>query len=285
LFLLVRSSTLKKPKFNSMLLQHKNAIIYGAGGSLGGAVAKALAAAGARVFLTGRNPLPLQKVAGEIIASGGSAETAIVDAMDEGAINAHIARVAKQAGSVDISFNAIHLRDVQNIPLVDMAMADFAQPVNIGVQTHFLTATAAGRVMMKQQSGVILSLTATPAAIAYPKTGGFGVACAAIENFSRLLATELGPYGVRVVNVRSGGSPDSQFFIDALTQYPEVVAPILRKMEEDSMLKKLPPMADIANTMVFLASGMAGSITGCTIDATCGTTAGLNYKMSVVPAG
>jgi 3-oxoacyl-[acyl-carrier protein] reductase len=268
-----------------MLLQYKNAIIYGAGGSLGGAVAKALAAAGARVFLTGRNLSPLQIVADEIIASGGSAEVVIVDAMDEHAINAHIAGVAQRAGSVDISFNAIHLQDVQSIPLVNMAMADFVRPVNIGIQTHFLTATAAGRVMMKQQSGVILTLTATPAGIAYPLTGGFGVACAAIENFSRLLATELGPYGVRVVNVRSGGSPDSKFFIDALTQNPEVVAPILRKMEEDTMLKKLPPMADIANTMVFLASDMAGSITGGTIDTTCGTTAGLNYKMVVIPAG
>jgi len=266
-----------------MLLQHKNAIVYGAGGSLGGTVAKALAAAGARVFLTGRNLSSLQRIADEIIASGGSAEVAIVDAMDERAVNAHIAGVAQRAGSVDISFNAIHLQDVQNIPLVNMAMADFVRPVNIAVQTNFLTAIAAGRLMMKQQSGVILTLTATPAVTAYPLTGGFGIACAAIENFSRLLATELGPYGVRVVNVRSAGSPDSKFFIDALTSNPEVVAPILRKMEEDTMLKKLPPMADIANTMVFLASNMAGSITGCNIDATCGTTAGLNYKMAVVP--
>jgi len=268
-----------------MLLQHKNAIVYGAGGSLGGAVAKALAVAGARVFLTGRNLSPLQRVADEIIASGGSAEVAIVDATDEHAINAHIAGVAQRVGSVDISFNAIHLQDAQSIPLVNMAMADFVRPVNIAVQTNFLTATAAGRTMMKQQSGVILTLTATPAGIAYPLTGGFGIACAAIENFSRLLATELGPYGIRVVNVRSGGSPDSKFFIDALANNPEVVAPILRKMEDDTMLKKLPPMADIANTMVFLASDMAGSITGGTIDATCGTTAGLNYKMAVVPAG
>ncbi len=49
------------------------------------------------------------------------------------------------------------------------------------------------------------------------------------------------------------------------------------------MLKKLPPMADIANTAVFLASDLAGSITGVTIDITCGTTNALNYKMPNIP--
>jgi 3-oxoacyl-[acyl-carrier protein] reductase len=266
-----------------MLLQHKNAIVYGAGGSLGGAIAKALAGAGARMFLTGRNIGPVQKLADEIIAAGGSAEAAVVDAMDEKAVNAHVAAVVQKAGTVDISFNGIFLQDVQNIPLVDMALADFTRPVNIAVQTHFLTATAAGRVMRKQQSGVILTLTATPAGIAYPLTGGFGTACAVIENFSRLLASELGAYGVRVVNVRSGGSPDSQVFMDAIEHNPDVAEPVIERMKGDTMLKRLPPMADIANTMVFLASDMARSITGITVDVTCGTTAGLNYKMEVIP--
>ena len=55
---------------------------------------------------------------------------------------------------------------------------------------------------------------------------------------------------------------------------------ILEKMEEDTMLKKLPLMADIANTAVFLASDLAGKITGVTVDVTSGTTGALNYKVS-----
>jgi enoyl-[acyl-carrier-protein] reductase (NADH) len=55
---------------------------------------------------------------------------------------------------------------------------------------------------------------------------------------------------------------------------------ILRKMEGEAMLKKLPLMADIANAAVFLASDMSGKITGVTIDVTCGTTAGLNYRVT-----
>src|SRR5882757_9823390 len=114
------------------------------------------------------------------------------------------------------------------------------------MQTQFLTATAAGRTMIKQRSGVILSLTATPGGIGYPYTGGFAAACCALESFSRNLASELGVYGVRVVNIRSGGSPDSRVFKEAIANHPEVMKEVLQKMEQDTMLKKLPLMADIA---------------------------------------
>jgi len=265
-----------------MLLQNKNAVIYGAGGSLGGAVAKALAAAGAQVFLTGLHLENVQQLADTIRAAGGRAEAAVVDALDEKAIETHIQQVKQKAGTVDISYNAIDLKPKQNIPLVEMELADFIRPVNIAMHTQFLTATAAGRIMMAQGSGVILSLTATPAGIGYPLVGGFGPACCAMESFSRDLASELGPHGVRVVNMRSGGSPDSRVFAEAIASSPDAPE-FLVKMRADTMLKKLPPMADIANTAVFLASDLAGSITGVTIDITCGTTNALNYKMANIP--
>jgi NADP-dependent 3-hydroxy acid dehydrogenase YdfG len=177
-----------------MLLRNKNAVIYGAGGSMGGAVARALSRAGARVFLTGRNLASVREVADEIRAQGGSAEANQVDALDENAVESQIQRVVQTAATVDISFCAIDLQVVQNIPLVDLNANDFVRPVTIAMQAHFLTATAAARVMMKQGSGVILSLTATPGGIGYPFTAGFAPACAAIESFSTNLASEIGPY-------------------------------------------------------------------------------------------
>src|SRR5687767_7039373 len=221
------------------MLQHKNAIIYGAGGSLGGAVAKAFAVAGAKVFLTGRTAGSLEKVANEILASGGSAEVAQVDALNEKAINSHLEQVLQQAGTVDISFNATGTSVVQNIPLTSMAMDDFIHPLTSMMQTRFLTAIAAGKIMMKQGSGVILSLTATPGGIGYPYTGGFAPACTAIETLAQNLASELGVYGVRVVNMRSGGSPDSGVFKQAIDQDPQGMELVLRKMKADTMLKKL----------------------------------------------
>jgi NAD(P)-dependent dehydrogenase (short-subunit alcohol dehydrogenase family) len=261
-----------------MLLQNKNAIIYGAGGSLGGAVAKALAAAGARLFLTGRNISSVQDVADEILAAGGNAEATQVDALDEKAINSCLDEIVQKTGHIDISFNAIGVQVVQNIPLVDIAVDDFMNPISSIMKSHFLTSTAAGKIMMKQGSGIILSLTATPGGIGYPYTGGFAPACSALESFSRNLASELGVYGVRVVNMRSGGSPDSRVFKNAIDNHRDAMEPILRSMEGDTMLKKLPMMADIANLAVFLSSDLAGKITGVTVDVTCGTTAGLNYK-------
>ena len=139
--------------------------------------------------------------------------------------------------------------------------------------------------MKDQRSGVILSLTATPGGIGYPYTGGFAPACSAIETFSRNLAAELGVYGVRVVNIRSGGSPDSRIFKEAMENHREEVEPVLRQMEGDTMLKKLPLMEDVANAAVFLASDLAGKITDVTIDVTSGTTAGLNYKVARIQEG
>ena len=262
-----------------MLLQHKNVVVYGAGGSLGGAVAKALAGAGARVFLTGHRLPSVQKIANEILTAGGSVEVDEVDAFNEDAIRLHLERVVQKAGKVDISFNAVGVDVIQNIPLTEIAVDDFVRPVTLTMQTRFLTAIAASKVMMRQGSGVILFLTATPGGIGYPFTGGFAPACCAVEGLSRNLAIELGVYGIRVVTIRSGGSPDSKVFKDAIDTNPAGMEPIIRMMKADTALKQMPLMADIANTAVFLASDMAGKITGVTVDVTAGTTAGLNYKV------
>ena len=261
-----------------MLLQNKNAVIYGGGVSLAGSVARAMAREGANIFLAGRNVASLKKVADGIIQDGGKAEVAKLDAMDQSAVNDHLSAVAASAGSIDISFNLIGISNIQNIPLTDMRLEDFVQPITDTMVTQFITTTAAARIMIRQRSGVILSLTATPGGVAYPWTGGFGVACSTLEGFSRNLASELGPKGIRVVNIRSAGSPDSRPFVEAIVNMPEQVKPVLQRMENDTMLKKLPLMDDIANVAVFLSSQLAARITGITLDVTVGTTTGLSRE-------
>jgi len=248
------------------MLQNKIAVIYAAGGSVAGVVAKTFAAAGATVFLTGRTLAPIKKLADEIIAAGGKAHVAQVDAMDEQAVAHHLHTVLQQVNKIDISFNLIDLQVVQNKPLTELTVNEFVTPVNIAMQSHFITATGAARIMQKQGSGVILTLTATPGGIGYRNTAGFAP------------AGELGIYGIRVVNIRSAGSPDSKVFTDAVIANSEIMKVVLHQIKDDTMLKKLPLMADIANIATFLASDLARSITGVTVDVTCGTTAGLNYK-------
>lgn len=266
---------------NTQILHKRNAVIYGGGGSLGRTIAKAIAREGANIFLTGRRLSSVKAVADEIIDSGGRAEAAVVDAMNEGEVNTFVDSIVRKGVTLDLSYCAIDFQVVQNIPLVQLNVEDFVRPVSIAMRSHFLTATAAGKIMMKQRSGVILSVTATPGGIGYPFTAGFAPACAALESFSRNLAAELGTYGVRVVNIRSGGSPDSQVFKQAIERNPKHMEVLLRGMENDTMLKRLPFMDEIANTAVFLASDFAKSITGVTIDVTGGTTAGLNYRVGL----
>ncbi|HEX6242899.1 MAG TPA: SDR family oxidoreductase, partial [Polyangiales bacterium] len=107
----------------------------------------------------------------------------------------------------------------------------------------------------------------------------FGPACCALEALSRNLAAELGPHGVRAVNLRSAGSPDSRPFREARQQGGPKVEEFFTKLTADTMLKRMPMMRDIANVAVFLASELAAMITGVTVDVTAGTTAALNYKL------
>ncbi len=165
-----------------MLLENKNAVIYGAGGSIGGAVAKEFAREGASVFLTGRNREKLEVVAEEITATDGSAEVAEVDALDEGTVDEHAQEVVSRAGSIDVSFNLVTRGDVQTIPLVEMTLEDFTRPITTGITANFITARATARRMIEQGSGVILALDSGSAS-GSPMMGGTGPADAATDTF------------------------------------------------------------------------------------------------------
>src|ERR1700752_263411 len=120
-----------------MLLENKNAVIYGAGGAIGGAVARAFAHEGAKVFLAGRTLEKVNLVAKEISTVGGMAETAEVDALDEQSVARHLSEVVRNAGSIDISFNVIGLGGTQGAPLTDMSPDGFAIPIITAMRTHF----------------------------------------------------------------------------------------------------------------------------------------------------
>src|SRR5260221_1703504 len=232
----------------NMLLEKKNAVIYGAGGAVGGAVARAFAREGARVFLAGRSRAPIEAVAQEISQAGGVAEAALVDALDQLSVEKHLGEVVKKTGGIDISFNAIGIGHIQGMPLVEMALAEFTRPIVGYMQTQFLTSTAAAKHMLRQGSGVILAITAIPARLAIPNSGGFGVSGAAIEVVCRQLAGGLGPPGIRVICLRSAGSPHAPGGGEAIRAHahergisPEAFGTTLA---ERTLLKRLPRLAE-----------------------------------------
>jgi 3-oxoacyl-[acyl-carrier protein] reductase len=122
-----------------MLLENKNAVIYGAGGSIGGAVARAFVCEGAKVYLAGRALEALEQVAEEIRSTGGVAKTAQVDAIDEQAVDQHADAVAASAGGIDVSFNLISVGDIQGSPLAKMPLEEFERPVMTAVARRYST--------------------------------------------------------------------------------------------------------------------------------------------------
>ena len=248
-----------------MLLNGRNAIIYGGGGSIGGAAARAFAREGARVFLAGRHPEPLREVAAQIQAAGGLAETAVLDALNQEAVNAHADDVASGAGSLDISLNVIQHGDVQGTPMAAMSLEDYLRPVSTAVQTTFITAQAAARHMMQQKSGVILAFGGSGTEDRGQYLGGLITALEAIESMRRQLAVELGPHGIRVVTLRSAGIPDS------LPQDMEGRDEIAGAISSATLLGRAASLDDVGNAAVFAASDMAASITATTINISAGT--------------
>ena len=159
-----------------MLLTNKTAVVYGTTGGTGSVVARAFAREGAKVFVTGRDLKAVEALAKQIVAAGGTAEAAKVDALDERAVEEHLGTVLKRAGTLDISYNAIGIpqEGIQGIPLADLSLESFLLPVNTYARSHFVTARAAVRRMLQQRSGVILAHTPEPARIALPLVGGMG---------------------------------------------------------------------------------------------------------------
>ena len=192
-----------------MLLEDKNAIIYGGGGAIGGAVARAFGREGARVFLAGRTLATLDAVAEEIGSAGGAAETAQVDALDEEAVDRHADAVAAEAGGIDVSFNLIAHPYTHGTPLAEMAVGDFMAPVETAARTTFLTVRAAARHMIGRGSGVILAFGG-PGDRSGPERdyylGGTQVAFDAIETMRRQYSVELGKHGIRFVTLATAAS-------------------------------------------------------------------------------
>src|SRR5437764_13202271 len=242
------------------MLENKSALCYGGVGAVGCAFARTFAREGARVFLAGRTRAKLDVVAEDIRAAGGAAETAEVDALDGRAVDEHADAVAAEAGSLDVSFNLISHGDVQGTPLAEMELEDYLRPVVTAVRTTFLTARAAARHMTRQRAGVILVFGGEGHPPRGYYLGGLQTAFHAVEAMRRQLAAELGPHGVRVVTLRTGGVPES---IPASFERRQAISDAI---EQATLLGRAATLDDVGNAAAFAASDAARTMTGATIN-------------------
>ena len=256
-----------------MLLQNKVAIVYGAGGAIGGAVARAFASEGARVFATGHSRGAVEALAKDI---GNSVETAEVDALDERAIDKHLDSVVKKAGRVDISFNAIGIPDskVLGAPLADISVEQFSLPITAYVTSYFLTARLAARRMVPNKSGVIMTVSALPARMGSPANGGYGPAQAAKEALTRDLSLEFARQGLRVVCLRPHGIPETNTMREVfeIKGKPAGMAweQFAGYLASTTHPKRVMRLDEVANVAAFAASDKASGLTGTILNLSLG---------------
>jgi 3-oxoacyl-[acyl-carrier protein] reductase len=266
------------PSETTKLLLGKVCVIYGGGGAIGGAAARAFAREGARVFLAGRTPEKLERVVRDITREGGTAEAAVVDAMDEGAVEKHAALVAEEAGAIDVALNAVGLPHVQGTPFLELSIADFLQPISENSRTNFITAKAVSRHMLSRKKGVILTLCPPGGRLVGAGYIGHGAGCAAVEAFTRLLAYELGPSGIRVLCVSPHAVPEALDHDSHARRVFEAVADKVGLTPEQMLegaaagtpLRRLPTLAEVARTLAFVASDDAGPMTGTVVNLSAG---------------
>jgi NAD(P)-dependent dehydrogenase (short-subunit alcohol dehydrogenase family) len=253
------------------MLQNRTAIIWGGTGSIGAAAARRFADEGATVYLAGRTEATLKETA----TATGAAGYGVLDVLDEDAVTAFVARVAAEAGRLDVSFNVTARGDVQGTPLLQMPAADYVKPVVAGITAAFHTARAAARQMTAQGSGVIIDLDSASACGSGPMMGGTGAADGAKDALIRDLAQEAGPSSVRVVGIWTAGLTDSlrPEKLTAVLGTPvsqEMIDGIVANLDSLRMTRKSPATAHIAALAAFLASDGAAAITGTWINATGG---------------
>lgn len=256
------------------LLDGKVAVIYGAAGGVGSAVAKAFAREGATLFLAGRTESSLNPVAEEVSNAGGVVDVSKVDALSPGSVDAHLQNVVAKSGKLDISFNLIGTNVAMGSKLTELSEQRFADAAFSKARSYFITMTAAARIMEKQGRGVILGLTAPNARLPRPNMGGFAVGGAAIEALCRQLAFEVGPRGVRVVCLRTGGTPDNPVLHAVFTHLAKLRGTTFQAIADseaqNTALKRAPLLPDVANAAVLIASDYASGITATTVNASCG---------------
>jgi NAD(P)-dependent dehydrogenase (short-subunit alcohol dehydrogenase family) len=259
-----------------MMLENRTAVVYGAGGAIGGAVARAFADAGARVHLAGRSRARLEKVAADIGDVAGLAE---VDALDEAAVVQHADAVAASAGGIDIALNAVAFPFMHGIPLAEAAVDDVVDPINSSLRTNLITIRAVARHMVARRSGTLMTFSTAASRYAIAGTLGYGITGTTIEAMTQRLAVELGPSGVRIVCLRPhaiADGPSHGSFATAVFESRAAAAGVgveewlARWAQDVTLLGRFPTVAEVADAAVFLASDRAATITGTVVDLTCG---------------
>ena len=233
-------------------LSGKTALVTGASGGIGGAIARALHRQGAAVLLTGTRQAALEALAAEL---GERARIHAADLADPAAADALVKDAESALGKLDILVNNAGLtRDGLAVRMKD---EDWQTVIDVDLTAGFRLARAAMRGMMRRRFGRIIGISSVVGVMGNPGQANYAAAKAGMIGLSKALAAEVATRGITVNCVAPGFIASAM--TDALTT------------EQKDRIAGAIPMArlgtpeDVAASVVFLASDQAGYITGQTI--------------------
>lgn len=246
-------------------LEGSVAVVTAAGQGIGEAIARTFAGAGAAVAVVDINLAEAQRIGAEIEAAGGTALVLQADVTRSAAVAAMVKAVTDRFGTVDILVNAaggFH----RLAPITDITDEEWVRVIDLNLKTAFFCARAVAPTMMEKKKGRIISI-ASGAGIApnpyAPSYLPYGAAKAGLIGFTKLLARDLGAYGVTVNAVSPGTT---------LTPRVKKVrdAESIRNIASRNPMKCLVEPVDTAEAVLFLASAEARYITGVNLNVNAG---------------
>ena len=258
---------------DSQILKDKRAVIFGAGASIGAAVAKEFAAEGAEVFLSGRTRTNVEDLKNAIEAAGGKAHASVVNALDEEGVAEYLEEVVAKSGGIDIEFNTAgpHASDYgSGKQAVDLTIDEYMVALSTIAKSRIITARGAARQMIKRGSGVIIGLTGSPARGHVGGATSIGTTFGAIETFFENLAFELGPKGVRVVCLRVTANADSTAIRSTRRALNIPDDQWVAGLANMNFLKTPMKVSDTAKAAVLIASDRFRMLTGTVVNSSAG---------------
>jgi len=235
-------------------LQDKVALITGAGGGLGLAMAKLFAAEGAHLVLSDLNSEAIEARAGEITAAGGRAAFIKGDVTKEDDVQAMIAAVKGVSDKLHVLVN--NAGNLMRSDFRHMEDADWETVLNPHLWGTIRVTRAALPLMMAAKGASIVNLSSIMATQHLRQLSAYSTAKAAIAGLSRSLAVELAPYGIRVNYLCPGFIPTA--LTGRYTEHPQVAKALLAQMP----MRRFGTPEEVAKVALFLASDDSAYTTG-----------------------
>ena len=262
-------------------LKNKVAVVFAAGGAIAGAVAASMAFHGARVYLSGRDLVAIRKVADNIKNNGGWAEAHQVDALSETQIDDHLKQIVADNGSLDIVFNGIGVRPAKTsygIPSIALSFDHFMEPMRVHTGSQFLTSRMAAKYMIQTKTGgTILTLTASLSRLKIPFMSGITCACSAIEGLTRVMSSEFGRYGIKVICLNPTALGESRTIQETTASIANTlgisVEEYHRTAGQHYLLGRGPTLKEVGELAALLCTEEGGLLNSHVVDADMGTMA------------